>query len=283
MLKKSLIHRFHIMSFRMLSMIRKFDDKDAIFLKKCFEKDKLQNPYFYIDVHSFGYHSDSVTTYVLENEGYIQCFIYVYFNTVQLYVVSGTFVNLKELADFILENQFSMISGNSTMIKLLSEMLHDDYNSAYGVIMEYKENHEALDCDNVEWASKSQCGDIASLICSDVNIGSHYDIHNLESQLIERMDLYNCRNIIIRDGQKIISHAATYADEAGIAIIGGVITSNSYRSQGHGKKCVLKLANQLSKENKIPLLYCYDENTVKWYNKMGWSILSDCGKLERLK
>lgn len=264
-------------------MIRRVNNSDIEFLKNSLFKDKFQNPYFYIDIHSFGYKSGSVATYILETEDCPQCYIYAYFDTVQIYVLSDVAVNIDELSDFILKQQFKMVSGNSNIISLLSDKLTDVYSSDYGVIMKYKKISGIIDNTDVEWASENQCREIAELICSDSKIGGHYDIHNFELQLIERMNFYNCRNVIILDNEKIVSHAATYADEAGVAIIGGVITDSIYRGRGFGKKCVLKLAEQLLKENKTALLYCYDDTTIAWYSKMGWNVINKCGKLERLK
>lgn len=262
-------------------MIREVNDKDVEILKKYLKNDKLQNPYFYIDVHSFGYKSENIKTYVAEENYKLYCFIYVYFNSVQLFVPFD-YDNIEEITDFITEHDFEMISGTADIIKKIEKRLNKKYVATYGQIMTYLKNNDFQNYGEV-LSQVDECREIAQLICSDEGIGGHYKVDILEKQLKERRMYYNCENIIIKENDKIVSHAATYANIEDMAIIGGVITKREYRGKGYGKRIVIALSQRLIKDEKQPILYCYKEQTINWYKNMGWNKVQDCGKLTKIR
>ena len=92
-------------------------------------------------------------------------------------------------------------------------------------------------------AQDADYDEIVNLILLDENIGGHYSFEQLKEQFIDRKNNMNCKNIIIKDNNKVICHAATYADSKLISVIGGVITDKAYRGLGLGKIIVNDLTN----------------------------------------
>lgn len=261
-------------------MVREICAEELKRLEEYLNKDKFQNPYFYIDLLSFGYKSDNVQVYITDSKDGL-CYIYRYYDTVQLYVPNGMKFCKKELIEFLEEKKFQMISGSSKLINEISDDLTLSYYSNYGVIMSYSGDDVSLSDEQICYATPQDCPEIARLICSDEKIGGHYDVDKLANQLSDRLTSHNCRNVILRSNEKLISHAATYAEEKDMAIIGGVITLKDFRGSGYGKKCVSALIKSLLKENKVPLLFCYDDKTISWYKSMGWNVIEECGSLKK--
>ena len=171
-------------------MIRRVEECDLSILKKYLSENQFHNPYFYIDINMFGYRSDAIDTFIIEDNAQVYGYIYKYFNSMQLFIMDN-YSDFDELAEFILNSEAVMISGSASIIKSLSVKLINKYTSDYGVIMSY-EGTADKSVGSVELANSDKCLEIAQLICSDSSIGGHYETEILGKQLIERMTLYNC-------------------------------------------------------------------------------------------
>lgn len=240
----------------------------------------FKNPYLYIDAVSFGFRGENIQTHIFYDNGEMAAVIYKYYNSLQICAVKEN-ISVSEIALFIKERNFDMISGNGMIIRSLEQELMDFYTAHFGSIMIFPKERKEKQTGNAVMACYDDCGEIARLICSDEDIGGHYEPEVLQKQLEERMLHFGCKNVIIKEDEKIVAHAATYADCSDFAIIGGVITSPDCRGKGYGAQVVAFLTEQLLLEGKNPLLYCYEPKTVKWYEKNGWEICTQCGKLER--
>lgn len=248
-------------------------------LSQIISNDIFQNVYLYIDTMFYGYNSDKVKTYILENNNEIKVILYHYYNSLQLFQnMPLTSKEMNELADYLLKNDFNMITGNRDLIIKLNKNFDSKTSISFGSIMTQK-NVVSSYSGKTKFANPEDCKEIAELICSDESIGGHYKVAELEEQLLERMKSKNCVNLILSD-KKIIAHAATYADCNSIAVIGGVITDKDYRGLGYGKLLVNDLSKYLQDSNKIPVLYCYNDKTIKWYESLGWEKTTECAKLE---
>lgn len=259
-------------------MIRKYKQEDKDIVSKIIKNDSLQNVYLYIDTEIYGFEGDNVETYLVLNND-IQLILYKYYNSLQIFQNSNI-DNKEEIIEFIKDNNFDMISGNINIISLLNSELNDIYKMTTGYIFK-KEEKISQKSDISQLAIEEDYDDIAKLICSDENIGGHYSITGLKEQLLDRMKYRNCKNLIIKKDNNIIGHAGTYADIDDIAVIGGVITNNNFRGLGYGKQIVDDLTYMIQQERKIPILYCYDNKIIPWYEKQNWNKIISCAKLEK--
>lgn len=248
-------------------------------LSQIISNDIFQNVYLYIDTIFYGYNSDKVKTYILESNGEIKLILYHYYNSLQLFQnKSLTEKEISETVDYLLKNNFNMISGNKDLIIKLNEIMNNNSAISFGNIMIQTTTIDSYS-NKTEFARLENCREIAELICTDEGIGGHYKVIELEEQLIDRLTTKNCVNIILKQ-KNIVAHAATYADCNNISVIGGVITDKNYRGLGYGKIVVNDLTKYIQDNNKTPVLYCYNENTIKWYESLGWKKVSECAKLE---
>ena len=248
-------------------------------LSQIISKDIFQNVYLYIDTIFYGYNSDKVKTYILESNNEIKVILYHYYNSLQIFQNKPLMdEDINELADYLSNNNFNMITGNRDLIIKLNKIIDNETSVSFGTIMVRKNTINV--CSNkTEFAKVEDCKEIAKLICTDEGIGGHYKVSELEEQLIDRLTTKDCVNIILKD-KNIVAHAATYADCKTLSVIGGVITDKKYRGLGYGKIVVNDLTKYIQDNNKIPVLYCYKENVIKWYESLGWKKVSECAKLE---
>lgn len=260
-------------------MIKLVEKEKYELLANIISKDIFQNVYLYIDTQFYGYNSDKVKTFILEVNNEIRVILYHYYNSLQLFQnLPLTKTDLEEISKHLLENDFNMISGNKDLILDIKKIINVDCDVSLGTIMK-KETLVNDYSNKTEFASTKDCKEIAELICTDESIGGHYKVDELKEQLIERMTTKNCVNLILKN-KKIVAHAATYADCDSIAVIGGVITDKNCRGLGYGKILVNDLSKFIQDNNKTPVLYCYNDKTIKWYESLGWVKTTECAKLE---
>ena len=264
-------------------MLRGFDGSDKDILKRIVCDNKFKNAYLYIDINTYGFINDEIATWIMEENNEICAVLYKYYNSLQLLTLKNLRQNqILEICEHITENGYEMISGECYVLSDIAKKFGDIYDYTTGCTMICDECCNRASGLSVV-ANENQCGEIAELICSDESIGGHYTVELLSEQLKERMNNYGCRNIIILKDNRIISHMATCAEASDIGVLGGLVTHHEYRGRGYGKMTLNDITLSLLKDNKIPLLYCYKPNLIKWYELQGWKQISKCGKLEKIK
>jgi len=241
---------------------------------------RYQNVYLYIDSISYGFDLPNIKTWLQMRDGNIISIIYQYYQSVQLLqIIELNQEDVIELSEFLHSLDIDMISAQYDLIKAI-HLKMNNYNLSMGYLLKYKNRNSVLDSE-FEYASITDCKEIAELICSDSSIGGHYEVHALEKQLIDRILNHGCVNLIKRSNGKIIAHAATYAATIDIAVIGGVITNPQYRGTGIASRMVKSLSEKLYHSGVVPVLYCYNDNIINWYERIGWDKVIKCGSLKK--
>lgn len=252
-------------------------------IKEFIKNDIYQNVYMYIDIELYGFNNQNIETNILINNDKIKLILFQYYNSLQLFKVDQLEKqDIIELVDYIDNKKFVMISGTSEVINKINNGLECNYKKTDGFVFSLK-NIKKTNNKIAKLAKDEDYDQIVKLICSDENIGGHYNPDILKEQFIERNKNMNCKNIIIKDNNEIACHAATYANCDLISVIGGVITNKRYRNKGYGKQIVSELAEIIYSEGKIPVLYCYDPIIIEWYMNMGWTKINTSSKLELIK
>ena len=208
--------------------------------------------------------------------------LYQYYNSLQICFFANDIKKQADIiAEFIKQKNYEMVSGRADIITCIAPKL-PMYISSFGEILSKSPKIENRSYDiKAEIATAEDCNEIAQLICSDQNIGGHYTVENLEKQLRNRMHRWDCINMIIRMEGKIVSHMATYANCDEFAVLGGLVTERTHRGKGYGRQIISELTQKVTRDGKRPILYCYDKNTIRWYNSMNWKTVMHCGKLEK--
>lgn len=188
-------------------MIKLSENQDKYRIRNFIESKIEKNLYLYIDIVTYGIYTDFLQTWINDGDKGIDQVLMRYYDGFQV---------LSETADFgpavniILNNLPSMISGPRDNINTLSEILSDKYDATYGVVLEQCEVNNNIVSDIIDEAGIDYMREIASLICSDNEIGGHYTIEILQEQLVKRYQDKTGRNYVIKDKNQIIAHYSTW-------------------------------------------------------------------------
>ncbi len=257
-------------------MIKLAENQDKSRIIKFIENKIEKNLYLYIDILTYGINTDFLKTWINEDDKGINQVLMKYYDSFQLLSITA---DLRSAANIILNNMPSMISGPKDNIYSLGEILSDNYDSTYGVVLEQNSIDNNLVSDIIEEAGIDHMKEISTLICFDIGIGGHYKTEILEEQLIKRYQDKTGRSYFIKDKNQVVAHYSTYAETDSIAVLGGLIVHPSYRGKGYAKLLHSFLTNKIISENKRVFLFCTDEDTLKMYTKFGARVVSQYGKL----
>ena len=197
---------------------------------------------------------------------------------------SGLLVNLHEtlsrIEDVIkLFHSYpsTMISGRKDIIRQLESNLRN-YRAYYGTIFILDKYRHFKASENIEKAVPDDAEEIARLICSDGEIGSHYTVIDLARQLKERIQSKTGRSYIIRRNGEIIAHTATYAETGKIAVVGGTIVKQEYRNLNYYMLLSNHILQQLIEEGKTAYTFSITEKMIQFHKKIHTQC-SEYGKL----
>lgn len=260
-------------------MIRKYREIDEPKLVPLLRENRLKNIYMYIDAKTYGFDSNETDTWLIVEFDEVKGLLYRYYNSLQIMSFNpldeGT---TEEIAKHIISEKYVMIQGEYKLLQSINQCLNFTYSITEGCLIDMsgctlKKETISINCP-LEQLEKA-----ARLVCADREIGGHYTVPELTKQFEERVRQFGCRNRIIFQDNKIIGHAATYAEHDSLAVIGGVVVDPAYRGKGYGKKLVQELAVNLSDENKESYLYCFDKALTDWYLSFGGINVLDYAKL----
>ncbi len=253
-------------------------------LKKNILHNFSSNLYLYIDVMTYGFSNESISTYIVQdNNNKVSAVIYVYYCSIQLMAFSQISDNeLSEVAVFLLQRKYHRVSGPTVLLERLQQFLSDSYLITNGYLMRYSNKISftaKLSDFEMFYASLDDFPEISHMICRDVHMKDSYTESILSNQLINRYK-DGCVNLCIRCDGRIVSHFATYAFSDDLAVLSGMITDPQYRGRGYGSVLVNELSSHVLESGRQPFLYCYDLNYISWYEKLGYSIVASSSKLE---
>ena len=233
--------------------------------------------YLYLDFIKYGSDSNKVKIYYQLCDNKITCIMLNYYTALHIYSNSIEDCDFIEIANFINKNEYLGIFGEKELIYNISKYL-PKYESEYGFVRKNTYDSNEYD-DDVEIATLDDFDEIVDLILLDDDIASSYDKDVLLAQLKERyIDSFG-RNYIIRKDGKIVAHICTNGEINEFACLGLVIVHPKYRKNGFAKNIVSKMAYDLLKENKELFLINYTDVSSQLYEKLGFEISCEWGKL----
>jgi len=252
-------------------------EKDVKLLLRYFEQDLKNCLYSYIDLKKIGIDNPNLTVYFDESDG-ICCSALKYYEGLQLFDADGK-MDAEDTAKLIKELNSHIVSSTVDVIEKLYPLLKDTYEMERGYVTEMLSMPECEISEEVRPAEITEYDEIARLICSDEGVGGHYVPEELKEQLLTRLEEGMGRNYILKRDEKIIHHAATYAELDNLAVISGVITHQDWRGKGVGTLAVHKLCHDLIKEGKKPCLFYYTKQAEEFYKKIGFEEATGWAKL----
>ena len=237
-----------------------------------------KSPYLYIDLIKYGFSNDNVTTYIQKNEkDDIQCIVLCYYTGMHIFSKKLDF-NIDEIVNLIKEITPAIICAEKEIIQKLSDKLKK-YSNKFGYVRELKKVNNINYIHEVTLATIDDIKDVARLLNEDEDLGKAYKNDELYIQLLERNKDGFSRNYVIKENNKVISHAASSGETEKVAMISGVITNPKYRGMGYAYEVTSKLCSDLLNEGKKVYLINYTYESTKLYDKIGFEISIEFGKL----
>ncbi len=234
--------------------------------------------YLYIDIKKYGLSNPAMNVWFEIDSDGIHLVVMRYHTSITFFADRDNF-NLDNVVGLIKQYKPNSISTT----KKLAERLHlllDTYDASYGYIVRFLQ-YPDFDSDYmVESAKDDDMLEIASLITSDEEIGSYYELQDLAGQFLERRHCGMGRNYVVRENGKIVGHIASYAELDHIGTTGGLIVNPS--SQGKLLGAVLEgyIVRKMLGEG-FQLFGFVSERKARLLVKMGNKIATEYGKLTK--
>lgn len=258
-------------------MIYKCQDSDKPLIYSYIGNNAHQCIYPYLDLHKYSLSEPFMDAWLIKStNGTINALLFRYHNGLHIYSESSI-DDVNVILPIIDEYNITFVGSNPTIIRQISPHLQR-FTQEYGQIMKYTPQ-DSITTEEVSIAGEMDMADIARLIIKSPEIGALYSFNDLHSQLIERYKTNYSRSYIIRKDGQIVSHASTGAECGNIATIVYVVTDEGYRHRGYAANVVTALCNTLRDENKDVFLVCYDDQTKRLYEKLGFTTCCQYGKL----
>lgn len=243
-----------------------------------------QNPadclYLYIDIMNYGIDSEHMQVWFEEVQEQIGWVVMKYYDSFQIYHHRKC-PDVTVVLPLLQQYPVAMISGRRDLIEELEEQC-PEYEAVYGEVFLMDKYRKVQDQTEILKATEEDTEEIARLICTDEEIGGHYTVDNLAMQLAERIKTKSGRSYIIRAGEEIAAHSATYAEAEGVAVVGGTIIHPDYRNTNYYICLSNYMLRELALEGKKTYTFATSEKMIQ-YHRMLHSKCGEYGKLTKNK
>lgn len=252
------------------------------------ERDKVKCIYLYIDLLVYGLKNPYLRVWYDTDDQGIRMVIMKYHKSFQVYS-NRSFNETDNLLKLIDKETPYCISGRQEIIKAIENKL-PQYNAEYGMVIQHPDPDEkklrsimALENTEIIQATVEDAKEIASLICSDDELGAPYTVDSLTEELSERMKTGMGRSFVIRDKGKIVAHTATFAESDEYAVGGGLVVDKEYRHTDYFYNLDNYVKLLLKKEGKSLLGMILDKRLQKVYERKGGKTVAHYGKLSLIE
>ncbi len=236
--------------------------------------------YLYLDFVKYGFDNPNVNLWLQKDmTGKNLALILQYYTGMHIYSKDGDF-NPVEIAQLIEQRKPSLIYGMEETLAKLGKIQGYDITIGYVAQMKEPTNVVSIACHK---ATRDEIREIADLLATEESFNNNYPGDQLYREMLERFDQNFGRSFYIRDEEtgKVIATASTYAEEAGVAVIGGVLVDSTRRGQGLGIEIETALCKDLIDDGYDVFLYYYEEVASKLHKKIGFKPLGGWAKLVR--
>lgn len=254
---------------------------DNNYIKKI--KDYIQDNYYkclylYLDLIQYGCEKNNIDVWIQTINNDIVAVILKYYTGMHIFSKQYNY-EMTEISKLIKNTKPTMICGEKKIIEDFYEVLKKEkYEIETGWVRGLKE-YTSEKYEDVEKAKKEDFFDIAKLIYQDEDLGSSYNLESLTQQMYERNVQKFTRNYVIHQDGKVVTHAATGAENSQLAMLSYVITDPKYRGKGLAFKVCSNLCRDLIEEGKQIFLINYSQESTGLYDKIGFKICCEWGKL----
>lgn len=234
--------------------------------------------YLYLDLIQYECEAENVKVWIQTQNANVVAVILKYYTGMHIYSKEHDYQK-PEILELIENEKPAMICGEKqTILDIYDELKSKKYNIETGWVRGLKDAVLNVN-EGVEKAQKQDFLNIAKLIYQDEDLGSSYDLESLTQQMYERNLQKFTRNYVIHKDEKVIAHASTGAENEKLAMLSYVITDPQYRGRGFAYQVCSNLCKDLIDEGKQIFLINYSQESTKLYDKLGFKICCEWGKL----
>lgn len=260
-------------------MIKKGAKKDEKLILSYIGEDFYKCPYLYLDFIKYGTDSKNVSIYIQKNNNKVNSLILIYYSGMHIYS-KDMILNYEELSKFILDKKPSMICAEKNIILKLSEIIDSyGYKSDFGYVRGIDKVDDVESTIELKEATIDDFNKIVNLLLSDPGLGASYTYDELYCQLVDRFNENYGRNFVLIEDDKIIGHVCSGAENEKMVILTDLIVDSLYRGRGLGKKICNSFCKIMLNEGKKVFLIAYTQKANEIYEKIGFKIFCEWGKL----
>lgn len=245
--------------------------------------------YLYADLAVYGLRNPNIQIWYDQDGQGIRMVVMKYHKNFQIYT-NRAYENINGVLKLIEQEMPFGISGRKEIITSLEDHLKDLYHAEYGVVFRGKTpdvdklKRRMADCTvDVEVAQEKDAPAIAHLLCMDEELGSSYTEASLTEELSERIRTGMGRNFIIRKGERIVAHNATYAECNNFAIDGGLMVHPDFRNTEYANWITIKSNLILLEEGKKQYFFVTKRKIIRWHTISGAEQVAEYGKLSLIE
>lgn len=241
---------------------------------------RYDSPYLFIDADVVGCCGNDIEAWSIEGSDGSVAVVYRYGSGAHVIASSLASDVVRAVRNLLYEWMPEMVQCPFEVAQALSDSLQSRFDLVEGHVFRSAGGHGSHPL--VSRAMECELPLVAQLICEDAEIGKHYTVQKLASQLLWRERREGCRSFVLKRNGAVVAHAATYAESANAAVIGGVKTG-ALAKKGDGAAVLSALANFLESGGKEVFLYCYIPALWQWYQAKGWVPVAHVAKFELRK
>ena len=233
--------------------------------------------YLYADIENAEKEHPDMDVWIQESDGKIELVLMRYYDSFQIY--SGQKEIEMGLANEII-NQYNpkMVSGSDYLIKIIYAQSSNKYDVKYGNVYEMTPRIKLTDAGNIITAEEGNMYEIVRLIKMDHELGGHYNVDVLAKQMISRIRNGTGRNYIIKEGNIIVAHTATYVETNKFAVVSGTIVHPLYRDKPYYAALSNYIVYKLNQEGKRVYFFVLNPKLIKFHEKVN----RKCGSYGKL-
>lgn len=235
--------------------------------------------YLYIDVSVYGVEDGTIDLWIDEDPEGINFVVMRYQDSLQIYSHKDKW-DKDALMDIVKEYNINNINAKNSMLDVLDDYFGEEYEKRTGWILKSKSlaSLDIKEAELVELAKPEDAEEIADVMCSSEQWSRVYSKEKLAKQLADRMKTGMGRSLIIRDGNKIIAHDATFAETEDIVMGSGLIVLDEYVDRMYSAALGVAMDRMLEAEGKEKYFHISDSGRLKGFKRMGNKIVAETGK-----
>ncbi len=252
-------------------MIRRLTENDHIHCFQLLKEQPAENLFILGDIEAYGYEQDFQKLWGDFNDYGELIAVLLKYQENYIPYAKGDF-NAKGFAEIMLGDQeFSMLSGLKDVTEkiepYLAHRLKRKRETYYAKCTKLSPYTTDVDTFLVEQAVPQDAEELVQLLHSIPEFSeSIITVERKRRGLEEGVS----RSFYIKEDKKMVSTASTAAENSLSAMVVGVATLDGYKKKGYATQCVVKLCNQLLKENKELCLFYDNPRAGVIYKRIGF-------------